>query len=1695
MKKFKKFIAIVVMVSMTIGFVTQAVSLPIPSGGNSGLYNLLFGGTQNGTTYYVDSVSGNDANSGTSESYAWRTLNKVNQVVFKPGDQILFKSGCTFVGQLMPQGSGSKEEGVIHIDKYGGDTLPVINAKGTLENSGAVVRLINQEYWEISNLKLTSPSNGTEGARIGVLVIGKEYGTIDHVYVTNCVIDNVISDISKSAAANKGQSGGELWYGTNAGGGVVFHVESGGEEIPTAFNDILVDNNTIYKLGRSGTGVLINGAYRNIYQQGYYFENDQPDWFPITNVLISNNDISYTTNAILLHGCDGSVGNGVVVENNLVYHPDQYDSNAAVWFSCSNELLIQYNEVYALDNGGSNDCGAFDYDGGVTNCIMQYNYTHHNRGEAVMVCNVHWSSSWLSTNTTDNIFRYNISENDLWGANSGHGRLWVQKGSKNSWFYNNLVYVAEGMPGNNISISPESIETHMYNNLFINYSTNSTWYAPVGDTSRLDMDYNAYYGYAPTAQSWTVDNKQRYINQVGNAEKTFFGGTNSVYLSLSDPLPIVSNDLIGTAVYTGKGTAGDEAAEKTFLRPGADDIDSYLAGFKLNTTADWSAFGGKNPLIDAGKKIDSNSHLGLKDFFENVVLPTETPDIGVHETGSAGVDTQNPESFTISAIATGFDKIKVSWNAVNDNVGISHYVVYVNGDPVDRIYAKSGKTSYTHVVNKLVGSTGPLVDYLLAGTSYKITVRAFDYTANYCDSNSKTVTTKSASKAETTLKISESGTYGVGSGSDAKFFADKNVPRIEFNYNDFVAPRYKIVDGNGDPVVDAWVSVLVSAEGQENNDIIGMLTDENGYAQPAFYAEIYIGDKVKVNISIREVARAGYTYNKTASASKENLTVKVKGYDKKIYGNLAKNGDFDNYYDEMLPTSWGVAVSGGINAVRVAEKSGPDGGNALEISSEDIYTALILQNINDITPGVYTLTMYVKNTAPGASVTVSGKTVSITTTQSWTQISVPNVNVSSSVVQLSIEVAGTPSTYTLIDKVEFSQNLIKNSLFKEKTAGYNLPSDWYFETEKGTLNNKAEVKGSFGTNDASFGAIQPLYCYGKSIYNAIKFQSNNAFNVTIGQDITNIPDDIYTFAMTTINTGNLEGTVTISGYGGNSLTTQIGMSSGESITKIPGINITTGKAKIEINVVGEGAKDAGEYIIIQAPSLAARSDFPEESKRVVFAGDNLLDAINPSFENDNAVTTQSPQGWKVGWTSGQYEFIATDEDAHSGKYCAKATLYDGAAVAVSPALSFTDLPTGYYTVSCWVKGTHRPKFTGSASGVTWDSNAIRSINVSEDNWTCFEIKNLKVTDGKFNLGFWLDTPDGVTQYVLIDDIALYMQENLLDNSSFENGVASGWTLSENKGYSELRAAATSKDGICSARIVLPGTPSTAELVSKSTLSNMYPGTYTFKAWVRGSSELELFAVADGGSVTKSVSAAADVDKWQEVSLTLTIDDSIKKLGVLAKNPSGVTSSYLAIDETSLVKNIVAKDIAPLIGDLNPVKLAEKSIKIPAVRDGFTIELVETSNAAVVALDGTVVHGKNDVIVTLEFKITNKADPNDVAYVTSTVKVFGYGDQASDNTIINDNSQESYNIPATITTVVSGDNNWDIGDIFDGNWDINPDVIGDGWQTIIQPKPAGTSFNLIILLLFVLAIIFILALTFVILLAMKKKAGEREEQII
>jgi hypothetical protein len=92
---------------------------------------LLLISLQAGATNYYISNAGSDAANGLTTGTSWQTIAKVNASSFSPGDQILFKTGDTWIEQLKVSWSGSIGNPII-ISSYGSGLKPLITGFQTL---------------------------------------------------------------------------------------------------------------------------------------------------------------------------------------------------------------------------------------------------------------------------------------------------------------------------------------------------------------------------------------------------------------------------------------------------------------------------------------------------------------------------------------------------------------------------------------------------------------------------------------------------------------------------------------------------------------------------------------------------------------------------------------------------------------------------------------------------------------------------------------------------------------------------------------------------------------------------------------------------------------------------------------------------------------------------------------------------------------------------------------------------------------------------------------------------------------------------------------------------------------------------------------------------------------------------------------------------------------------------------------------------------------------------------------------------------------------------------------------------------------------------------------------------------------------------------------------------------------------------
>lgn len=89
-----------------------------------------FGLEIEGVSYYVDCTAGSDSNNGTSAGTAWKSLNKANAAALAPGDKILFKRGCTWMGTLKAWWNGTAANRIT-IGAYGTGNLPKFQNNST----------------------------------------------------------------------------------------------------------------------------------------------------------------------------------------------------------------------------------------------------------------------------------------------------------------------------------------------------------------------------------------------------------------------------------------------------------------------------------------------------------------------------------------------------------------------------------------------------------------------------------------------------------------------------------------------------------------------------------------------------------------------------------------------------------------------------------------------------------------------------------------------------------------------------------------------------------------------------------------------------------------------------------------------------------------------------------------------------------------------------------------------------------------------------------------------------------------------------------------------------------------------------------------------------------------------------------------------------------------------------------------------------------------------------------------------------------------------------------------------------------------------------------------------------------------------------------------------------------------------------
>lgn len=530
-----------------------------------------------GTTYYV-SPSGDDGHSGTSTQAEWRTLDKVNSVDFDPGDKVLFEGNHDYPGNLLltPEDAGTPMRPVV-IGSYGSGRARIKAGDGsgvTVLNAGGVV---------VENL----------------IVLGHDYRTNvgSGIKIVNTLPNNQklrYIKVHNVEAAGFGRKKDPAPEGLQPPDGCgIFVGGDASDKSKSGYQNVRITNCVTYQ--NEYFGILITGYWQ-----------DDPDTYANSDVYVgycrmydNPGDPNYFRNhsgsGILMEDVDGGLIEYCEAYNNGYEGGCTVGGPIGIWAAVANNVIIQCSESHH-NRAGKGDGGGFDFDGGTTNSILQYNYSHDNDGAGYLIC----SYAKAPHTFNNNIVRYNISVND--GRAGHHGGINFWTGSpkedpiRDTQVYGNTIYA-----GYSPAVSFQSREgihnTRVCNNLFVT-ANNHSLVAGNPNQSTATFAGNAY---------WSVDGK---LDIAG-------------YKTLGDWQKDTGQEMLnGESV----GLVVDPEVTNLGESPTVGDPTTLpaLSVYRLRENS---------PLIDAGLDLRRlfGIDVGKRDFYGNPIPQGKGFDIGAHE--------------------------------------------------------------------------------------------------------------------------------------------------------------------------------------------------------------------------------------------------------------------------------------------------------------------------------------------------------------------------------------------------------------------------------------------------------------------------------------------------------------------------------------------------------------------------------------------------------------------------------------------------------------------------------------------------------------------------------------------------------------------------------------------------------------------------------------------------------------------------------------------------------------------------------------------------------------------------------------------------------------------------------------------------------------------------------------------------------
>ncbi len=388
-------------------------------------------------SYYFDSsTSGGD-------------LSPFNSLDLNPGDKVYLKG--SFDGTLsLDSGDAGSKTNPVTITSWG-NSPATINA-----GNGFGLKASNVGGVSVSNLNIFGSGPSSRGAD------GNYTNTVDGIRFYSDSAKQDFIRINNVKVAGFGENGINILGGNGTAG----------------FNDVKITNSSVYNNQRAGLN--INGDFDNANRSAHTnVVIDGVKAYDNTGRATSKNE-GHSGNGIVIGQVNGGVIQNSTAWGNGTADASKQGGSVGIWAWDSNQVTIQHNESFKNGTAGEHDGGGFDLDGGVTNSVMQYNYSHDNAGAGYLLAQFKNAKKFEG-----NLVANNISDDD--GRKNGYGAIHAFGAIDDTTVRDNIVYLTPAEEGlaNTRDESPAAIKLRGSQDKDIDFADNVLILRTDGDKDSL----------------------------------------------------------------------------------------------------------------------------------------------------------------------------------------------------------------------------------------------------------------------------------------------------------------------------------------------------------------------------------------------------------------------------------------------------------------------------------------------------------------------------------------------------------------------------------------------------------------------------------------------------------------------------------------------------------------------------------------------------------------------------------------------------------------------------------------------------------------------------------------------------------------------------------------------------------------------------------------------------------------------------------------------------------------------------------------------------------------------------------------------------------------------------------------------------------------------------------------------------------